>query len=130
LHSIVSSAALFDKCCFHLPHPIKITPILMEDNSVEESVQAQAKPDAADHQWARALEEQGLHQIQFLWSPEDFRSVSEIWNGPHSEDGSELRIEEGIPAGFTPPNLLEKPQLTAPGVDPEFIKEVAKRISH
>jgi Mn-containing catalase len=88
-------------------------------------------PDISNKKFpeAVALEKQGLHQIQFLWSPEDFRSVSEIWNGPHPEDGSELRVEETIPAGFTPPNLPEEPQLTAPGVDPEFIKEVAKRIS-
>jgi Mn-containing catalase len=88
-------------------------------------------PDISNKKFpeALALEKQGLHQIQFLWSPEDFRSISEIWNGPHPEDGSELRVEHAIPAGFAPPNLPEEPQLTAPGVDPEFIKEVAKRIS-
>ncbi|MEO7911801.1 MAG: manganese catalase family protein [Roseiflexaceae bacterium] len=75
-------------------------------------------PDISNKRFpeALALEKQGMHQIQFLWSPEDFRSIGEIWNGPHPEDGSELRVEESIPAGFTPPILPEEPQLTAPGV--------------
>jgi hypothetical protein len=45
---------------------------LMEDNAIEESTQAQAKPDAADYQWAaRAI----LH-MRAPWSFTNTRSGS------------------------------------------------------
>lgn len=87
-------------------------------------------PDISNKKFpeARKLEEKGLHQIMFRFSPEDYKEMAQIWNGPHPEDGSELRVEDAIPAGVTPPNLPEEPQLTAPGVDPEFIQDVATRL--
>jgi Mn-containing catalase len=78
---------------------------------------------------ARKLEDQGLHQIMFRFSPSDFQRLGEVWNGPHPEDGSELRVEDGIPEGFPPPDLDEEPQLTAPGVDMLLAQEVFKHIS-
>jgi hypothetical protein len=40
-----------------------------------------------------------------------------------------LIVDDGIPAGFPPPDLDEEPQLTSPlGVDAEFLKEAAKRL--
>jgi Mn-containing catalase len=77
---------------------------------------------------ARKLEDQGLHQVLFRWSPDDFRSIGEIWNGSHPEDGKPLRVEDGIPAGHTPPSLDEEPQLTAPGVDMGMMAEMAKKL--
>jgi len=56
----------------------------------------------------------------FRFSPSDYGRIGEVWNGPHPEDGSELLVEDGIPA---------KPQLTAPGVDGAFLKEAAKFLS-
>jgi Mn-containing catalase len=87
-------------------------------------------PDISNKQFpeARKLEEQGLHQIMFRFSPSDYGRIGEIWNGPHPEDGSELRVENAIPEGAPPPELPEEPQLTAPGIDPEFLKEAAKRL--
>ena len=88
-------------------------------------------PDISNKQFpeARKLEEQGLHQIMFHWSPNDYNEIAKVWNGQHPEDGSELRVEDGIPAGFPPPDLPEEPQLTAPGLDPAMIKEFADRLS-
>jgi Mn-containing catalase len=87
-------------------------------------------PDVSNKQFpeARAHEERGLHQILFRFSPEDYREVGKIWNGPHPEDGSELRVEDQIPKGAAPPNLDVEPQLAAPGVDPDMIAEMAKRL--
>ncbi len=42
---------------------------------------------------------------------------------------STLRVEDGIPKGATPPDLEEEPQLTAPGIDPDMLKDMAKRLS-
>jgi len=78
---------------------------------------------------ARKLEEKGLHRIMFRFSVDDYKRVGEVWNGPHPEDGSELIVEDAIPAGFAPPDLDEEPQLTSPGIDPEMVAEFAARLS-
>jgi Mn-containing catalase len=77
---------------------------------------------------ARKLQEQGLHQVLFTWSPEDFRKIGDIWTGTHPEDGSTLRVQNGSPEGYTPPALDEEPQLTAPGIDMDMLKEIAKKL--
>ena len=88
-------------------------------------------PDISNKKFpeARRLEEQGLHQILYRFSPDDYKEVSKVWNGQHPEDGSELRVEDKIPEGATPPDLDPEPQLTAPGLDPEMIREFAKALS-
>ena len=77
---------------------------------------------------AKKLEDQGLHRIMYRFSPSDYGRIGEVWNGPHPEDGGELVVEDTIPEGFTPPELPEEPQLNAPGIDPEFLAEAAKRV--
>jgi Mn-containing catalase len=82
-------------------------------------------PEAAKH------EKRGLHQILFRFSQDDYREIAKIWQGPHPEDGSQLRVEDGPPEGFAPPDLPDEPQLTAPtgpDLDPAFLAEVAKRV--
>ena len=74
-------------------------------------------PEAAKH------EEKGLHTIMFRWSPEDYRELDKIWNGPHPEDGQELVVEDEIPEGAPWPEFTEEPQLVSPGsIDPEMIQ--------
>jgi Mn-containing catalase len=87
-------------------------------------------PDISNKKFpeARKLEEQGLHQIMFRFSPNAYREMAQVWNGPHPEDGSPLRVEDAIPAGAPPPDLPGEPQLTAPGLDPELFQEMAKRL--
>jgi len=77
---------------------------------------------------AKKLEDQGLHQIMFRFSPNDYGRIGEIWKGSHPEDGSQLRVEDTIPEGFDPPELPEEPQLNAPGIDPDFLAAAAKRV--
>ena len=78
---------------------------------------------------AKKLEDEGLHRIMYRWSPTDFTEIGQIWKGPHPIDGSEVFVaEETMPKGFDPPDLDEEPQLNAPGVEPEFLAEVAKRL--
>ncbi len=79
---------------------------------------------------ARKFEERGLYNTMFRFSPDDYREISKIWNGPHPENGAELTVSDDIPEGFAPPDLPAEPQLTAPsGLDPQMIQEVAKRLS-
>jgi Mn-containing catalase len=90
-------------------------------------------PDISNKRFPEAVkhEKRGLHQILFRFSQEDYRELGKIWQGPHPEDGSSLRVQDGPPEGFAPPDLDEEPQLTAPvgpDLDPAFLKEVAKRV--
>ena len=82
-------------------------------------------PEAAQH------EAKGLHRILYQFSPDDYPRAGEIWNGPHPEDESELRVEVGSPEGFDPPDLDEEPQLTAPigpDIDADMFRDVAVRL--
>lgn len=85
-------------------------------------------PDISNKKFPEAaiLEEQGLHRIMYRFSPSDFQEIGKVWNGPHPEDGSELVVADGIPEGFTPPDLEEEPQLTAPGVDADMLKDMMR----
>lgn len=87
-------------------------------------------PDLSNKKFpeARKFEEQGLHRIMFRWSPTDFTHLAEVWKGTHPEDGSTLIVEDAIPKGYPVPDLEPEPQLGAPGIDPEFLKEAAKRV--
>lgn len=73
-------------------------------------------PEAARH------EQKGLHRILYRFSPNDYRRVDEVWNGPHPEDGQPLTVHDGMPEGAKPPDLDEEPQLTSPiGPDAEQV---------
>lgn len=77
---------------------------------------------------ARKFEDKGLANVMFRFSPDDYTRMAEIWNGPHPENGDPLRVEDAIPAGAPPPDLDEEPQLNAPGIDPDMLDEIAKRL--
>lgn len=87
-------------------------------------------PDISNKQFpeARKHEERGLHRILFRFSLEDYKEMGAIWNGAHPEDGAQLEVKDAIPTGAPPPNLPEEPQLTSPGIDPDMLKSMAKRI--
>jgi Mn-containing catalase len=65
-------------------------------------------------------------------SPDDYREISQIWRGPHPEDGSELKVVDGPPAGGPVSEHPEEPQLTSPlgpdGVDPGMLRDIAARL--
>ena len=77
---------------------------------------------------ARKFEDQGLHRIMYRYSLEDYTQISQIWNGVHPEDGLPLEVRDGMPEGVPPPDLDEEPQLTAQGIDPEMMADIAKRL--
>ncbi len=80
---------------------------------------------------AKKHEDRGLHRILYRFSPNDYKEIVEIWNGPHPEDGSELVVEDGPPEGHTPPNLEAEPQLTSPvgpDMDPDMLAHFAKKL--
>jgi Mn-containing catalase len=88
-------------------------------------------PDISNKKFpeAQKLEDQGLGHVMLRFSPTDFQRLGEVWNGPHPEDGLPLTVSDDLPKGAPPPDLPGEPQLTAPGVDMGFVREVAERIS-
>ena len=54
-------------------------------------------PDISNKRFpeSRKHEEKGLHRILYRFSPNDYRQITEIWNGPHPEDGSPLEVRDG-----------------------------------
>jgi Mn-containing catalase len=90
-------------------------------------------PDISNKRFpeTRKHEQKGLHQTLFRFSVDDYTQLSQIWTGTHPEDGSELRVVDGTPAGAPPPELDEEPQLTAPvgpDLDRGMLEDVAKRL--
>jgi Mn-containing catalase len=90
-------------------------------------------PDISNKKFPEAMrhEARGLHQILYQFNPADYGEVGKVWNGAHPEDGSELRVQVGPPEGFTPPDLDEEPQLTAPigpDIDSGMFNDIAKKL--
>jgi Mn-containing catalase len=91
-------------------------------------------PDISNKKFpeAKKHEAKGLHQVMYRMSPDDYREISQIWRGPHPEDGSELKVVDGPPAGGPVPEHPEEPQLTSPlgpdGVDPGMLRDIADRL--
>ena len=91
-------------------------------------------PDISNKRFpeAKKHEDRGLHRILYRFSPEDYREIDQVWNGPHPEDGQPLEVSDEIPEGAPPPDLEEEPQLTVPdgpdGIDPEMFEDVANRL--
>ncbi len=87
-------------------------------------------PDISNQKFpeAKIHEDKGLHRVLFQFSPTDYTRAGEIWNGPHPEDGGELKFSQDIPPGFPWPDLDDEPQLSSPGVDPDMISFFAKKL--
>jgi Mn-containing catalase len=76
----------------------------------------------------REHEKKGLHRTLYRFSPEDYRDVDKVWVGTHPEDGKELRVEDGPPAGGPIPEQPEAPGTFVPGYDPGELAEIAARM--
>lgn len=93
-------------------------------------------PDISNKKFpeARVHEAKGIHRILYRFSPDDYRRVGEIWNGPHPEDSQPLEVVDGPPEGGAVPDLDPEPQLTSPSGpdaaiwDPEVLADYAKKI--
>ena len=91
-------------------------------------------PDISNERFPEALkhEAKGLHRVMYRMSPDDYREMGAIWNGPHPDDGSQLRVVDGPPEGAQVPVHPAEPQLTSPigpdGVDTGMLGEIAVRL--
>ena len=48
----------------------------------------------------------------YVWSPDDYTELIQIWNGPHPKDGEELLVKDEILKGSPSPEFEEEPKLS------------------
>jgi Mn-containing catalase len=71
----------------------------------------------------------GEHLKLYRWSPDDFKELSAVFNGPHPETGEELEVaEEMHPEGALAHDLPAQEAVFAPGPDVGEIEEIAQRL--
>jgi Mn-containing catalase len=71
----------------------------------------------------------GEHLKLYRWSPDDFKELSAVFNGPHPETGEELEVAEELhPEGALAHDLPPQEAVFAPGPDVGEIEEIAQRL--
>nr|MBA2430302.1 manganese catalase family protein [Thermoleophilaceae bacterium] len=77
---------------------------------------------------AKKYQDQGLHTVLYRLSPDDYKDLEKIWNGPHPEDGKPVTVTDNLPAGFSGNPGTPEPQVFAPGYHPGELAEIAARL--
>jgi len=77
---------------------------------------------------ARKFEERGLHRKLYRFSPEDYKEIAKLWNGPAPDGSGNLEVVDGLPEGGPVPDLPEAPESFAPEYNPEELAEIAARL--
>jgi Mn-containing catalase len=71
----------------------------------------------------------GEHLKLYRFSPDDYKEIAAVFNGPHPETGEDLRIAEEIqPEGAPPFDLPAQPAVFAPAPEPEEIAQIATKL--
>jgi Mn-containing catalase len=71
----------------------------------------------------------GEHLKLYRWSPDDFKELSAVFNGPHPETGEELEVAEELhPEGAPAYDLPAQEAVFAPGPDAGEIEEIAQKL--
>jgi len=70
----------------------------------------------------------GEHTKLYRMSPDDYRELAAVFNGPHPETGDALQVVDGPPEGVEPNDLPAQPAVFAPDYAPEEIAQIAERL--
>ena len=70
----------------------------------------------------------GDHLRLYRFSPDDYKELAAVFNGPHPETGEELIVEDESPAGFPAHDLPSEPSVFAPDYAPEEIAAIAEKL--
>jgi Mn-containing catalase len=71
----------------------------------------------------------GEHLKLYRWSPDDFKELAAVFNGPHPETGEELEVAEEIhPEGAPAFDLPPQEAVFSPGADVGEIEEIAQKL--
>jgi Mn-containing catalase len=72
--------------------------------------------------------ERGDHLRLYRFSPEDYRELAAVFNGPHPETEEELVVVDEAPEGALPNDLPAQPAVFAPDYAPEEIQDIAQAL--
>jgi Mn-containing catalase len=73
--------------------------------------------------------ERGEHLKLYRFSPDDFREIAAVFNGPHPETGEDLQVADEVqPEGAPAVDLPPQTAVFAPGPDPSEIAEIAAKL--
>ena len=72
--------------------------------------------------------QRGDHLRLYRFSPNDYREIVAVFNGPHPETGEDLVVVDEAPEGAPPQDLPAQPAVFAPDYAPEEIEEIARRL--
>jgi Mn-containing catalase len=73
--------------------------------------------------------ERGDHARLYRFSPNDYRELAAVFNGPHPEKPEdELIVIDEAPEGVLPRDLPAQPAVFAPDYQPEEIAEIARKL--
>lgn len=72
--------------------------------------------------------EKGMHKKLYRFSPDDYKEIVAVFNGPHPETGDDLEVIDGPPEGALPNDLPSQPAVFAPDYAPEEIEQIAQRL--
>jgi Mn-containing catalase len=70
----------------------------------------------------------GEHLKLYRFSPNDYREIIAVFNGPHPETGEELTVVDNAPEGALPNDLPPQPAVFAPDYAPDEIAEIAQKL--
>ena len=77
---------------------------------------------------AKKYHDQGIHTLMYRFSPDDYKDMDKIWNGPHPEDGKELTVTDDLPVGGPVNPGTPEPQVYSPGYHPGELAEIVARM--
>ncbi|MFN2469500.1 MAG: manganese catalase family protein [Gaiellaceae bacterium] len=72
--------------------------------------------------------EKNEHLRLYRFSPNDYKELAAVFNGPHPETGQELSVVDEAPSGVPPHDLPAQPSVFAPDYAPEEIAEIARKL--
>jgi Mn-containing catalase len=70
----------------------------------------------------------GEHLKLYRFSPDDYKEIVAVFNGPHPETGEDLQVVDQPPEGALFNDLPPQPAVFAPDYEPEEIAEIAKKL--
>jgi Mn-containing catalase len=70
----------------------------------------------------------GEHLKLYRFSPNDYREIVAVFNGPHPETGEDLVVVDEAPEGAPWNDLPAQPAVFAPSAAPEEIVEIAQKL--
>jgi Mn-containing catalase len=72
--------------------------------------------------------QRGDHLRLYRFSPEDYKEIVAVFNGPHPETGEDLTVVDHAPEGAPPVDLPPETDVFAPDYAPEEIAAIAEKL--